>query len=350
MGTPNRRQALAAAAGSLWWPAVASVRSPDRVHERHFLMGSPVDLIVRPVQESPATQAVAEVLAGLERIHREWNAWKPGVLGRLNQALREGRSERVPPDLLALIRLSRRLEHQSGGLFNAGVGGAVGAWGFHDDVMRPGARPHPAALARWLHAAPSLSQLVVTGDRVQSPNRRLQLDFGAIAKGVAIDRAMTHLRTQGVAHALVNLGGNLATMGDAGGRAWQIGIRDPEGEGLLALVDTSGCEAVVTSGTYERFRVLDGERMGHVVDPRNAAPTSGLVGVTVLHRSAALADAAATAMLVAGPDLWPRVARRMGVDQVLVVNRNGLGQVTPQLDARLHGFGAGWRRRLIVQA
>jgi len=346
----TRRQVLSALAGAVLWPAWAEART-DRWHERRFLFGSPVDVIVRTdsaAAGSALPKGVQGVLAGLERLNREWNAWKPGELGRLNQALREGRSERVAPDLLALIGLSRRMERLSGGLFNAGMGGAVGAWGFHDDVMRPGARPDPSLLAPWLRSAPSLSQLVRDGDRVRSRNPLLQLDFGAIAKGVAIDRSLHQLRAQGVSHAVVNLGGNLATMGNAGGRPWQIGIRDPNSEGLLALVDTTEREAVVTSGSYERYRVLDGERMGHIIDPRNAAPAPDLVSVTVLHRSAALADAAATALLVAGRDQWPRVARRMGVDQVLVMDRGGRGQVTPQLADRLHDFGAEWRQRLVV--
>jgi thiamine biosynthesis lipoprotein len=345
----TRRRAVSALAGAVLWPAGAGASTLDRQQEHLFLFGSPVDLIVRTENTQQGAQATASVVAGLERLNREWNAWKPGELGRLNDALRQGRSERVAPDLLALIRLSLDMERRTGGLFNAGVGGAVAAWGFHADVMRPGARPDAAALASWRRAAPSLSQLVLEGNLVHSGNPRLQLDFGAIAKGVAIDRAMHHLRAMGVSHAVINLGGNLATMGDAGGRAWQIGIRDPEGEGLLALVDTSGREAVVTSGTYERFRVLDGERVGHVIDPRNAAPATGLVSVTVLHRSAALADAAATALLVAGPARWHRVARQMGVDQALVVDHAGRGQVTPRLASRLHTLGPHWHRRLIVQ-
>lgn len=333
----SRRQLLKALSGVVLWPFGDEAHSADRLHERRFLFGSPVDLIVRPGESGTAAGAtsMAEVMAGLTRLNREWNAWKPGELGRLNQALREGRSLRIAPDLLVLIRLAQRMETLSGGLFNAGVGGAVGAWGFHDDVLRPGTRPEPAALAGWLQAAPSLRQLEVQGEWVRSRNPLLQLDFGAIGKGVAIDRALNHLNGSGLANAVVNLGGNLAAVGDAGSRPWQVGIRDPHGEGLLALVGTRGREAVVTSGSYERYRVLDGERMSHIIDPRSATPAPDLVSVTVLHGSATLADAAATALLVAGPRRWRKVAKDMGVNQVLVVARSGRAEVTSTLAARL---------------
>jgi len=331
----TRRQALAALTGAVLMPladpAAGSVR-----HERHFLFGSPVDVMLRHAPESPGDAALASVMRGLQHIHAQWNAWKPGELGRINQAFREGRSARVTPALLATIRSAARLERASAGLFNPGIGGAVQAWGFHDDVMRDGARPAAATLAAWRDAAPSLAQIEMRSDRVASRNPRLQLDFGAYAKGVAIDRALDEFAARGQGDALVNLGGNLGAMGATG---WQIGIRDPFGEGLLASLATQGREAVVTSGSYERFRMLDGERCTHILDPSIAAPAQGLVSVTVLHRSAALADAAATALLVAGPQRWRRVAAGMGVDQVLVIDPRGWREATPALVPRLHAAG-----------
>lgn len=338
----TRRQALAALTGAVLMPladpAAGSVR-----HERHFLFGSPVDVMLRHAPESPGDAALASVMRGLQHIHAQWNAWKPGELGRINQAFREGRSARVTPALLATIRSAARLERASAGLFNPGIGGAVRAWGFHDDVMRDGARPAAATLAAWRDAAPSLAQIEMRGDRVASRNPRLQLDFGAYAKGVAIDRALDEFAARGQGDALVNLGGNLGAMGATG---WQIGIRDPFGEGLVASVVTQGREAVVTSGSYERFRVLDGERCTHILDPFSAAPAAGLVSVTVLHRSAALADAAATALLVAGPQRWRAVARRLGVTQVLAIGPDGRGVASASLLPRLQFTGRGWNGRI----
>ncbi|MFP8781368.1 FAD:protein FMN transferase [Hydrogenophaga sp. RWCD_12] len=345
----SRRNALSALAGAVVWP-FDSAQADAPLRRTRPMFGSPADVIVRPARGGAvaADRAVDAAMAGLERLNREWNAWKPGELGRLNAALVQGRSERVAPDLLALIRLSQVMERRTGGLFNAGIGGIVGAWGFHDDVMRPGQRPSAAVLAPWRHAAPSLSQLVVEGDRVRCDHPWLRLDFGGIAKGVAIDQALDRLAEHGVRDAVVNLGGNLATRGSAGGRPWQIGIRDPQGEGLVALVATHEREAVVTSGSYERFRVLDGERMTHIIDPRLGEPAPGLVSVTVLHPSAAFADAAATALLVAGPGGWRTLAERLDLRQVLVIGADGRGAVTAALASRLAFAAPRWTSRLTV--
>ena len=323
----DRRQAIALCAGAVpFMPAAAALRI-----EHHFLFGSPVELLLPPVTPQSIVDAV---IGGLIAIHSRWNAWKPGEVRDLNEAFRLGRPGTASPALRSLIRQSAWLEARSLGCFNPGIGGLVGAWGFHDDVMRPGTRPQAAALEPWLAARPSLAQIEIRGASVSSRNPGLQLDFGGVAKGAAIDAALDRLRAQGVHDALLNLGGNLAVMGNADtsrGRGWTVGIRDPAGPGLLATLQTEGREAVVTSGSYERFRVLDGERCTHILDPVRGAPAAEIVSVTVVHPSATLADAAATALLVAGPARWRVVAARLGIDRVLVVDRQRRVGMTPRL-------------------
>jgi FAD:protein FMN transferase len=328
---PNRRQGLAVMAGAVWLPVPGRADAALR-QARHFLFGAPVDVRIRQGDGATVAAALDAVMAGLAQIHQRWNAWKPGELSRLNAAFREGRALRVAPL----------------GCFNPGIGGAVAAWGFHDDVMRPGAWPDVRTFAAWRDAAPSLAQIEMRGDMLMSRNPRLQLDFGAYAKGVAIDRALDQLQAGGIDAALVDLGGNLAAMSRAGAPGWQIGIRDPQGDGLVAILTTVAREAVVTSGSYERFRMLDGRRATHILDPGTLQPASGLVSVTVLHRSAAHADAAATALLVAGPQRWRRVAERMGVARVLVIDAQLRGQVTAAMDQRLRFSSGAWRGRVDV--
>ncbi len=342
----TRRDWLALAGSALLAPlALADGAAPlGRVRRRLF--GSPVELL----SAAPAHGALRTVGAGLQQIDARWNAWKPGELGQLNRQLRTGRTATPSPELAAMIRSAAVLERLSAGLFNPAIGGLVGAWGFHDDELRPGHRPAPAALASWTDAAPSLAQLEWRGPQLRCHNPRLQLDFGAYAKGVAADWALDRLRALGVADAVVNLGGNLAAMGQAPGRPWRVGIRDPDSDnvapGWMASLETRGREAVVTSGTYERWRELDGERAAHILDPHSGHPAQALVSVTVVHPSAALADAAATALLVAGPQRWAAVAERLGVDQVLVIDPQRRALATDRLMARLLPATAEWQRRL----
>jgi len=333
----TRRDALALCAGL--WLVDASHGAASRQHRRHHLFGSPVDLLA-PAEAPPST--LDAVMNGLQTMHRRWNAWKPGDVTTLNRAFREGRPARASAVLIAMIRNAAVLEQQSLGLFNPGLGGLVGAWGFHDDVLRPGTVPRAAELARWTRDPPSLAQIEIRGGLLRSLNPALQLDFGAYAKGVAIDWGLDRLRAAGVERALLNLGGNLAAMG----APWTIGLRSPFDDGLVATLSTQGREAVVTSGSYERFRLLDGERATHILDPLSGRPAPEIVSVTVVHARADLADAAATALLVAGAQRWRTVAERMGVEQLLLIDRHGRATATPRLAARLQPASPGWGRRL----
>jgi thiamine biosynthesis lipoprotein len=321
-------------------PAAAALR-----RDGAFLLGSPVELLTPPDAPGGAVQAVFD---DLRAIHTRWNAWKPGELHILNAALRAGRTARPSPALRALIEAAGAIEARSLGFFNAGLGAWVGAWGFHADRLRDDApAPRASTIERWRAAPPSLAQLEWRGDAVRSRNPALQLDFGGIAKGVALDRALDRLAAAGVAGALLNLGGNLAAYGGTAGRPWIVGIRDPFGPGLAATLETAGREAVVTSGGYERTRRADGVAVHHILDPLAARPAPGLASVTVVHPSATVADAAATALFAAGPARWRRVAERLGVDGVVAIDADARVHVTPRLarrvavDARLAVVRAG---------
>ena len=326
------------------WLPLAATASVTRVVAPLF--GSPATLLASGASAPGA--AFDAVLRDLQAVDRRFNAWKPGELVSFNEALHSGRTVNVSPELRELLVGATLAELRSDGCFNAAIGGLVGAWGFHADRLLPGARPHAAQLAPWRDAAPSLAQLQWQGTQVRCANARLQVDLGAYAKGWAADRALDRLAAAGVHDAIVDLGGNLAAMGQAGLRPWRVGLRDPAGAGLVGQIEVAGREAVITSGTYERFRVLDGERAPHVIDPARGAPAAALLSATVVHASAAWADGAATALLVAGARRWRALAAQLGLDQVLVIDREQQAWATPALAARLVGMPAPWRERLHV--
>jgi thiamine biosynthesis lipoprotein len=127
----------------------------------------------------------------------------------------------------------------------------------------------------------------------------MRLDFGAIGKGFAADRAAETLLAAGVENFIVGAGGDLIVRGSRGGVPWQVGIRDPRGTGLLAVSPVSN-RAIATSGDYEQFISIGGRRYSHILDPRSGKPVSGLTSVTVFSTSAADSDALATALFVMG--------------------------------------------------
>ena len=304
-----------------------------------YVFGTLVAVDVLSRNSEGARAAIADVSHAFTRQNRDWHAWKPGALGDLNRALAAGRAHEVDPTLLPLLHEVRELARASGGLFNPAIGKLVGLWGFHHDEMPVGAPPHAAAVAELVAAAPSMDDLLFDGTHVSSRNPDVQIDLGGHAKGVALNQALDRLAALGYGNALVNLGGNLAVSGTRGDRPWRIGVRHPQGEGAIASVEVSGRMAVVTSGTYERYRQDGDRRYPHIIDPRSGQPATHVVSATVLHPDAARADVAATALVVAGSTVWPEVARSLGVRDIMIVDEAGRVQLTPGMAAKAQFAG-----------
>lgn len=292
-----------------------------------------------------AQQALNEIEQRFLLMNRDWHAWKAGELSTLNAALAEGRSMAVSNELAVMLRGAGDAAQASGDLFNPALGKLIALWDFQSDVQQRSAPPAAEEIAALCASAPRMSDLRIDTQAdgrqmVSSRNPNVRIDLGGYAKGVALDWALDHLAAEGLHNAVVNLGGNLAIAGQRDGRPWHIGVRHPQGEGVIAAIDAQGREAVVTSGTYERFREWDGQRYPHIIDPRSGQPATHVVSATVIHADAAWADAAATALVVAGAQDWPQVAKRMGIEQAMVIDEQGGVAMSAEIAPRVRFVGA----------
>lgn len=290
--------------------------------------------------EPEVNHALDEIEHRFLGMNREWHAWKPGEMSTLNTALAEGRTLAVSAELEALLRGASHAAQASGDLFNPALGNLIGLWDFHSDVQQRAAPPSADDVVALCACAPSMADLRFDARGVSSVNSKVRIDLGGYAKGVAIDWALDHLAALGLQNAVVNLGGNLAIAGQRDGRPWHIGVRHPQGEGVIAAIDAQGREAIVTSGTYERYREWDGQRYPHIIDPRSGQPATHVVSATVIHPDAAWADAAATALVVAGAQEWPALAARMGIKQVMVIDEQGGVAMSAEIAPRVRFVGA----------
>jgi thiamine biosynthesis lipoprotein len=144
---------------------------------------------------------------------------------------------------------------------------------------------------------------------------------------------MQSLSEHGIHAAIVNAGGDLRARG-WDGMSWKVGILHPAG-GVLGVIEIGGDEAVFTSGVSQRYRLNGAQRYPHVLNPHTGRPIQGLQSVTVIAADGMTADAAATALLVAGPEGWPDIARSMGMAEVLVIDDNGRVSVTAAMERRV---------------
>ena len=317
------------------WLAGCGQPPQETYQQQLFAFGTLVDITLYGVEPTKAREAVQAVDAMFQQQHHDWHAWRRGKLDELNQSIAAGRSIDTDPGIIELVRMGQRFERLSHGLFNPAIGHLLKVWGFEQDEPNR-APPDPQTIRRWLEAAPSTEQLHIQGTRISSTNPAVKLDFGGFAKGYSVAMAVNLLEKRGIHNLIVNAGGDLCQRGRHGDRPWRIGIRSPDGKGVLASMDLEGNHCVFTSGDYERYFEYQGKRYAHILDPRSGYPAEGTRSVTVLADDAALADAAATALFVAGPRRWRDIARSMGISDVLLVDTAGDTFMTDTLTGLVH--------------
>ncbi|MGM0567639.1 MAG: FAD:protein FMN transferase [Elusimicrobiota bacterium] len=158
----------------------------------------------------------------------------------------------------------------------------------------------------------------ISKGKVVKSRDEVEIVFGAIAKGYAVDAAAETLRAKKVQSALIDAGGDIYALGKFSGRKWRVGIRHPRDGSIMDIVEVSDL-AVVTSGDYENYFYYKGKRYNHIIDPRTGFPSDELASVTVISPSAASADAWATAFFVMGTDNALEKAEKLaGVECMLV--------------------------------
>ncbi len=302
-------------------------------------MGTWVDLSFHEADAAAAQSIVAEIETVLSAFERDYYAWVPGRLAELNDAMHAGEPTLVTTPLAALIGEAQRLSALSDGFFEPGLGALVELWGFHSSAEVPRLPPSADEISALLNSGTRIASLRIDGLRIESSSRGLTLDLGGIAKGAAVDILISLMLERGIGHAMVNAGGDLRVIGRSGGRRderlWRVGIQHPREAGLLGVIELQSGEAAFTSGDYERFYDHGGTRLHHILDPRTGYPVTHTQAVTVIATDGVTADAAATALFVAGSDHWRRVASALDIDYVLRVDATGELELTAPMRDRL---------------
>lgn len=316
-----------------------SACSKDRYLEyKHtiFAFGTLIEITLYDTTEATANKAFDQLAHDFHDYHASWTPWEASDLSRINTLIEAGRKVSVPPSVLPLITSSRELYRKSDGLFNPAIGRLINLWRMHRHDEPGISPPDDVRIKNLLQQNPQMTDLHIDGTWLESSNPAVQLSLGAFAKGYAIDLALHYLQSQGIANAVINAGGDLRVIGRHGQRPWRIGIHHPREDGVIAWLDTEANESIFTSGDYERYYVYDGRRYHHILDPRTGYPVTGTRSVTVIHDNAGSADAAATALFVAGPERWHEIARSMGIKYVMLIDSEGHIHMNPAMRTRIH--------------
>ena len=256
-------------------------------------------------------RAIAEVL----RIEAKYSRYRDdSVVSRINAAA-GGEAVPIDEETERLLDFAAACHAQSEGAFDPTSGVLRRAWRFDVPQVPDDAALAPLlALIGWQHVERSPG-------RVRLPRRGMELDFGGFGKEYAVDRAAAVLREAGEAHALVNLGGDLAILGpQPDGSPWRVGIQHPREPGALIAKLPVASGALATSGDYERYVEIDGVRHCHVLDPRTGRSARGLRSVTVHAPSCLVAGATTTIAMLKGREAGPEWLRSLGLAHLCVLD------------------------------
>jgi FAD:protein FMN transferase len=228
------------------------------------------------------------------------------ALSELNR--RAGGDAVISRDLAAAMRAARRLAEATEGAFDPTIGVLLRLW---RRAAHAGRSPSRADVVR-ARAAVDWRTIEVRGDRTRLARRGVSVDLSAFGKGVALDAIARALGRRGVSGVL-NFGeSSLRAVGASPPAGWRVLLRHPRlGFAGSFVLRHGGCS---TSAAYGQRARIGARVLGHVVDPRTGWPVRAHAHVTVLAASAAVAEAASTALLVLGPDALDRIAERLGIE------------------------------------
>lgn len=274
-------------------------RAESHYHEEaRWMMGTLAVLGCWAPSNSQAVQAVVEAFEEMDRLEKVFSTWKTdSELSRVN-SVADSVPVSVSPDLAAVLEESLGLAKTSGGAFDPTVLPLVKLWGFRESgqVGIPSTESIENVRSQTGYQQISWD---LSSRRVSFCGPGMSLDFGAIAKGYALDKAAQIMRQKGAVAGTLDLGGGLLVFGKKA--ACRVGVVDPSGDGTVGEIYLENA-AMATSGQYERYRESEGEVWGHILDPRTGYPVNHFLSVTVVSESAMLADATATACFVLGKE------------------------------------------------
>ena len=285
-----------------------SGKTPVLLNRTEFALGTYCTVKIYGMSEGKANSALKEAFARLSKIESIASAKNPdSELFYVNENAYGNGVVAVSEELFALLYSGLFYSRLTEGAFDITLGAIVELWGIGTENARI---PSPEEIAVAVENSGYEHLLLNEAElSVRFLKSGLKVDLGAFAKGYAADEMQRVLIEHGVENAIIDLGGDIITIGGNNGAGWRIGLTDPQNTGEVCAVLRVSDKAIVTSGDYERYFMHEGKRYHHIFDRNTGYPAeSGLRSATVafehmgIHGAAIHADALSTAFFVMGKE------------------------------------------------
>ena len=297
-------------------------KESNKYREVKEMMGTIVQLDVCQDAHSPQDleNAYQHVWERLEEI-----AWKMNVFDKKSDVTKVNQSQgevvSIDKDTYFVLKKAYDFSDISKGAFDITVWPLIKLWKEHG---KQNTYPSQEEIKSAQHQT-GMSKIEFMGikenmGQVRVKQNGVQVDLGGIAKGYAIDEAARIFRENGIQNFFIDAGGDLYVGGsNCEGKLWRIGIRDPRNKEKIIDVVKLTNMAVTTSGDYERYYEIQGERFSHIINPITGMPQKDVVSATVIAQDALSADSLSTALAVLGAEKGTALINTFAMDTASII-------------------------------
>jgi len=272
----------------------------DNFHYPFRAMGSPCEIILRGHDETFCRELCTGFESEVRRLEKAYSRFLPdSITSTINQAAGSGSPVNIDEETLRLLDYADTCYAQSNGLFDITCGSLRSIWNYHD-LAEKQCLPEQSDIDKALDLV-GWEKVERTGNAVALPLAGMEIDFGGIVKEYAADCIAALAEAAGVSSGMIELGGDIRLFGVAGEPApWSLGIRNPHHTDKPLALLSLGRGGLATSGDYERYTVINGQRFSHILNPKTGWPVSGFSSVSVVAQQCIVAGSAASIAVLMG--------------------------------------------------
>ena len=210
----------------------------------------------------------------------------------------------VDSEIIALLKLSKEMYKQTNGQMNVAMGSVLKIWhNYREEASNnpKEAKVPPMDMLKEAKEYTDINKIVIdeVASTVYLADANMSIDVGSIGKGYAVERIAEYAKEIGMTNILLSVGGNICAVGTKpDGSKWRVGIQNPDTSSkethveMVQIADVS----VVTSGDYQRYYMVDGERYCHIIDGDTLMPANYFTSVSVILKDSGVADALSTSV------------------------------------------------------
>ncbi|MBS1549628.1 MAG: FAD:protein FMN transferase [Bacteroidetes bacterium] len=286
------------------------------------LMGSRFDITLVGKDSTSINQNINQAIQEIDRIERlisEWSNDTPVSEINKNAGIKP---IKVNPELIQLTQTALYFSKKTRGAFDISIVAMDKIWKFDGSIKT---MPTEESIKKSVQKVNYKNILIDTKKQtIFLKEKGMKIGFGSIGKAYAAEKAKELMQKNGVEAGIINAAGDVATWGkQPDGEAWAIGIQNPfEPDEIEEVVEMDN-NAVVTSGSYEKYAEINGKRYSHIIHPKTGMPSTGLISVTIIGKNATIANGLSTSIMVLGVQKGLQLMNQFPDYRFLMIKDNG---------------------------